>query len=474
MLAADGAENPTLFVQLPDGDPADLVAVFRYALRDAAIEHPADGSDEIRDLPGVAAAIGAFCASGVTVILDEFQYCYRGPLASLPSLLQAQVDRLQNRDSVGGLMVLGSVQTEMEALLEDRKAPLFGRTTFRITLGPWDLRTVFEVCEQHKAADPARCLTLWTLFGGVPKYWRHFAEVEGLGDIADSNSWAMELCRRLFLQKDAPLNEEGERLMSRDLHRPFSTLVRFVAERRSCTVPELKQAFPNRASLGNHLGTLTRQLRLIEKQLPVFASESSSVPRYIVADPFLCAWLAVIQSSRQAARVLPVAEVAKRLLPRLRTLEGFSFERMVYAASEEMSRIGCGDFPLTDRIRGYWNRPRAPGRLLEIDFVAWNDDNKRVRFGSCKRNAAGHDVQSLRAFRDQVERFLATKTGRRFRNWQYELALFSPSFSTSQRMALENDDWLCRDIADFRRMLGENSFGGEGALKPSPKISGEE
>ena len=35
---------------------------------------------------------------------------------------------------------------EMEALLHDRRAPLFGRTTFELTLGPWNLTTIFEVC----------------------------------------------------------------------------------------------------------------------------------------------------------------------------------------------------------------------------------------------------------------------------------------------------------------------------------------
>ena len=58
------------------------------------------------------------------MVLDEFQLCHRGPLRGFPSLLQAQVDRLQDRSTAGGLIVLGSVQAEMEALLNDRQAPL--------------------------------------------------------------------------------------------------------------------------------------------------------------------------------------------------------------------------------------------------------------------------------------------------------------------------------------------------------------
>lgn len=141
------SERNVLFFQLPDSDPADVAAVFRRAVRDAELQDSVRDLDDLRDLPGVAAGVGSLCAAGVVVAIDEFPLCHRGPLAGLPSLLQAQVDRLQENDgrlqenggrqgSRGGLIVLGSVQTEMEALFEDRRAPLFGRTTFSLALGP--------------------------------------------------------------------------------------------------------------------------------------------------------------------------------------------------------------------------------------------------------------------------------------------------------------------------------------------------
>jgi len=474
-LAEDKSNaRPALLIQLPDGNAADLAAVFRNAVREAGLESRLDGGDRIRDLPGMAAAVGALCAEGTTVVLDEFQLCHRGPLSALPSLLQAQVDRLQDRDMAGGLIVLGSVQTEMEALLEDRKAPLFGRTTFRISLGPWDLRTVFEVCDKHGAGDSARCLTLWTLFGGIPKYWRHFAETDGLDAIPDWTDWAMELCARLFLRSDALLREEGEALMGRELRRTYLAIFRTLAERRVCSHAELKEALPDQTSLGPYLKTLTRDLHLIDKELPVFAGDSSRGARYVVSDPFLRAWLAALQPACQAARISPVVEVAARLLPRLRILEGQAFERMVRDATEEASRAGGGDFPLTDRVRGYWNRPRSAPEAVEIDLVAWNEVDRRVRFGSCKRGPGRHDAGSLRAFRNHVDRFLATRAGRRFRGWQQEHALFSPRFSEERRMDLEAGGWVCRDLDDFRRLLLEDGRGPRGPLAASPKVAGDE
>ena len=474
-LAADEANaRPALLVQLPDSNAADLAAVFRNAVREAGLGSRLDGGDRIRNLPDVAAAVGALCAEGTIVALDEFQICHRGPLSALPSLLQGQVDRLQDRGRAGGLIVLGSVQTEMEALLEDRKAPLFGRTTFRISLGPWDLRTIFEVCGKHGAVIPARCLTLWTLFGGIPKYWRHFAETDGLNAIPDWAGWATELCARLFLRSDALLREEGEALMGRELRRTYLAIFRTLAERRVCSHAELKEALPDQTSLGPYLKTLTRDLRLIDRELPVFSHDSSRRARYVVADPFLCAWLAALQPACQAARISPVVEVASRLLPRLRVQEGHAFERMVRDATEEASQAGGSDFPLTDRVRGYWNRPRAVPGAVEIDLVAWNEDDRRVRFGSCKRDPDRHDAGSLRAFRDHVDRFLSTGEGRRFRDWRREFTLFSPRFSEGRRTNLEAEGWICRDLDDFRRLLLEDGRGSRGTLAASPKVAGDE
>ena len=464
--------TPVLLVQLPDSSPEDLAAVFRSTVREAALEPVLDSSDTIRDLPGVAAAVGSLCSVGTIVVLDEFQICHRGPLRGFPSLLQAQVDRLRDRSTVGGLIVLGSVQAEMEALLNDRQAPLFGRTTFDLRLGPWDLQTVFEVCHDHGASDPARCLTLWTLFGGVPKYWRHFAETDGLDAIPAWEPWAQEVCERLFLHSNSPLREEGESLLGRKLRRNYIALLRLLAERGPCTHTGLQEALPER-SLGPYLKTLTQDLGLIEKQHPMFAEERQRRARYIVSDPFLRAWLRVIQPACQAARTEPASRVARRIAPRLSTLEGHAFERMVRDASEEGSRAGNEDFPMTDRVRGYWNRPQRTRVSVEIDFIAWNEEDQRVRFGSCKRNPARHDAKSLHRFREHLDRFLST-AGSRFHKWHRELALFSPRFSQEQRARLEADNWICRDLDDFQRMLGDRGRGAKGALAVSPKVTGEE
>ena len=463
-----------LLFQLPDSSVSDTASVFRRAARRWNLEQEIVGLNDVRDLEGVAAAIGALCNSGAIVVIDEFQYCYQGPLKGFPSLLQAEVDHLNRGNTNGGLIVVGSIQSEMEALLEDRKAPLFGRTTFDITLGPWDLRTIFEVSGKHGAAGPQRRLTLWTLFGGVPRYWELFAREDGLDAIDQWGDWATELCNRLFLSGNAPLSQEGETLLGGELRRNTLAILHTLARHGPCSHAELLEWLPDLSSLGAYLEVLVRDLRLVEKSFPVFADGKPRNARYAVSDPFLCAWLAVLKEIRQDMRVVPGSRLAKGLLSRLQTLEGHAFEVLVRQACEAASRLATGDFSMTRQIHGYWNRPRGGQAPIEIDLVAQDEQNGRVRFGSCKRTARSHDRESLKNFRKHVGNFLSTRKGSRFRDWKQELALFAPSFPDDRRLRLESDGWICRDLSDFEKMLGTpDERGTLGRLLVSPKVKGE-
>ena len=83
-----------------------------------------------QDLRSLAVRIGELCADGWIVALDEFQTFSRRALYSFTSELQSEVDWLAATPTVrGGLIVLGSLHTEMQALLEDRSAPLYQRLT---------------------------------------------------------------------------------------------------------------------------------------------------------------------------------------------------------------------------------------------------------------------------------------------------------------------------------------------------------
>jgi len=80
-------------------------------------------------------------------------------------------------------------------------------------------------------------------------------------------------------------------------------------------------------------------------------------------------------------------------------------------------------------------------------------DDRRVRFGSCKRNATAHDGASLAKFEAHIERFLSTKEGRRVKGWTVEKALFSPVFAAVEKDAFFDKGYECRDLQWYAELF---------------------
>ncbi len=448
-----------LYVQIPDSDERDVVAVFTDAL--AAFADASPGrlpdsvvADKLRRFSDMVRAIGALCRAGIIVVIDEFQYFNRKALSAFTSLLQAEVDTLTG-SAHGGIFVLGSIHTEMTALLEDRGSPLYARVTDRLNLDHWDFATLFQVFADQGLDSPRDWLTFWSVFEGVPKFYRDCAYQGTFA--ADDHSAADRIIDTLFLSARAPLVEEASTWFLRELRGAGVSLLRLLARQQPCAQQQLSAAYAeslgDSRSFATYLATLVDRYRLVERLSPVFAQAGSRQARYQIGDNFLAAWLAAIEPAVQAARVQPLAQARKIGAVRLENHEGPTFERMVRKLMAEASRRGAGDFPLTDMVHGYWNRPRDAARLVEIDIVAVNEDDRRVRFGSCKRAAAKHTPAALTTFGQHVDDFLATATGRRFKGWQPERALYAPDFPVAERQALHARGYVCVDLNDYQRWL---------------------
>jgi len=351
--------------------------------------------------------------------------------------------------------VLGSLHPEITALLEDRGSPLYARVTDRLNLDHWDFATLFQVFADQGLDSPRDWLTFWSVFSGVPKFYGDCAYQGTFA--ADDHSAADRIIDTLFLSARAPLVEEAGTWFLRELRGAGVSLLRLLARQQPCAQQQLSAAYAeslgDSRSFATYLATLVDRYRLVERLSPVFAQAGSRQARYQIGDNFLAAWLAAIEPAVQAARVQPLAQALKIGAVRLENHEGPTFERMVRKLMAEASRRGAGDFPLTDMVHGYWNRPRDAARLVEIDIVAVNEDDRRVRFGSCKRAAARHTPAALTTFGQHVDDFLATAIGRRFKGWQAERVLYAPDFPVAERQALQTRGYVCVDLNDYQRWL---------------------
>ena len=394
----------------------------------------------------LAKLLEAMAEEGYIIILDEFQYFNRKGYEDFCSYLQASVDRLAAKANQvpGGLIVLGSIHTEMVALLEDRTAPLYNRVTDDINLTHLDIGSILSILRDHSDSTPERLLFLWSLFEGVPKFYRDCYE-QGVLDAERE-----PLLRRIFFESSSPLRSEAENWFLRELRGRYDVVLKFVARHPGRMHKELVQAIreasgaPN-TQVGGYLKVLIERFGLIERKLPVFAKPTAKRGRYYVTDNFLRSWLAALANPVSAIAFRPLEGLVREADQRLADVEGGSLEKLAGQLYEERSRRGIGDFPITGRVQGFWNKADT-----EIDIVAFNEETESIRFGSCKRSPKKllSDVNNLK---QHVERFLQAMP--KYQSWAKEYVGVAPILSAEQRAVLTSHEIIPQDVNDLTQDL---------------------
>lgn len=418
-----------LYLQIPDSAPAGVLSAVGDALATFGLDP--DRFQRPASLREFAQLIGTLVRAGYVVALDEFQYFSRKHLYAFTSHLQAVVDALSADASEvpGGLFVLGSIHTELVALLEDRTAPLYNRTTDHIELDHLDIESIQSILARHADADPERLLFVWNLFEGVPKFYRDCFEQGVLG--ADRQT----LIEGMFFRSSSPLRTEADNWFLSELRGRYDVILKYVARKPGCTNHDLaayvRQVNPqsDAEQVGGYLRILMNRYRMIERRLPIFARPKARKGRYYLRDNFLRAWLSSLASPVSALNFRPEAVLVAQADAALHESEGFGLERLVAQLYEERSRKAVGDFALTRRIDGYWDRQGT-----EIDLVALNDESRQIRFGTCKRSASKL-VADLDAFEAHVGRFLSLHP--QYSTWDISKVAIAPTIDAATRAGIQ-------------------------------------
>jgi uncharacterized protein len=441
-----------VYLQVPDSDELDVVTTFNRALLDSDTPWIADLAPKARDFSSMASVIGTLCRNNAIVVLDEFQYFVRSSLYPFNSHLQSVVDEL-NQTKCGSLIVLGSIQTEMQALLADRGAPLYGRVTDQLDIEHWDFEDLVDVFRTHNVQNPSQWLTLWSFFEGVPKFYRDAFTADLFSVIPER--LASELLRRLFLEGARPLRDEAEIGYLREIHGKTVSILTYIANKPGSLAGEITAALSKTGTpseVSGYLTNLVTKFRMIERRLPVFSDDRNRNARYYLTDNFLQSALAITAPAVQSALIRPFDSVMSRAEPRMNGHEGYSFEKLIRQLHTECSRKGKGDFALTDINVGYWNRPRDISKSIEIDVVALNEETRHIRFGSCKRSPDAH-AKALGKFEEHISNFLLTQEGRRVKDWNFEKTLFSPEFPEDNRRHFDGKGYRCLDLRDYAALF---------------------
>jgi AAA+ ATPase superfamily predicted ATPase len=434
------AGAPVFCVQIPDSAPAGVLSAVADAMETFQLDpvlFPRPTS-----LLELARTVRTLVEAGTVVALDEFQYFSRKHLYEFTSHLQAVVDDLARRadEVTGGLLVLGSLHSELVALLEDRSAPLYNRTTDHIELDHLDIASIDAILRAHADGAPERLLFFWNLFEGVPKFYRDCFEQGVLG--ADRRT----VLSRMFFRSSSPLRTEAENWFLHELRGRYDVVLKYVARQPGCSNGDLeahvRQMSPDTAEqVGGYLKHLIEKYRMIERKQPVFAAHAARRGRYYLRDNFLRSWLAALQNPVAAINFRPETLLVAQADERLMEVEGHGLERLVAQLYEQRSREGVGDFALTAHVGGYWDRNDT-----ELDFVAIDEDNKALRLATCKRSPEKL-LASLAVTDGHIGRFLEAFP--RYAAWRIDRLAVAPTLNAEQRAALVSRGYLAQDLTDL-------------------------
>ena len=343
--------------------------------RESTLQRTALAAEIARHLPdfdrvtypewdALLARLWAEAPSHTVLALDEFP-ALAATAPELPSLLQKYADR----PAAGPHLVLaGSSQRMMQGLILDRSAPLFGRATEVLKIGPLSCGWIQEALE---IPDPLAAIEAYAVWGGVPRYWELAADFPNLRSAYSA----------LVLSPLGVLHDEPARLLLDDLRDTAQAASILSLIGQGChRVSEIagRLAKPS-TSLSRPLGRLL-DLGLVRRDLPFGASvRDSKRSLYRISDPFLRFWFRFVEPGRSRLESGQVDLVAREI--------DAGFSRHVSGVWEDLVRESVPRGRYFNRTwgpaRSWWGpgRDRSP---LEIDLIAESTDGKALLLGEAK------------------------------------------------------------------------------------------
>lgn len=255
----------------------------------------------------------------------------------------------------------------------------------------------------------------------------------------------------MFFSSSSPLRTEADNWFLRELRGRYDLALKYIATHAGCTNADLESYVhsvdpEHYRQMSAYIKVLKKKYNMIEHRQPVFARSKAKKGRFYIRDNFLRSWLAALAVPASAINFRPLPELVSKADTALQIAEGHGLERLVWTLYAERSRKGLGDFRLTQHIDGYWDRSD-----VEIDLVALDEEEQRLRLGTCKRNPA-RLITDLDRFSGHCERFIAAFP--RFSDWRIERVAIAPELTSEQRHSVEQQGFIPQDLQDLTRGLG--------------------
>ncbi len=344
----------------------------------------------------------------LALIIDEFPYLVEANPA-LPSLLQRAWDETLAAGHAW-LVLCGSSVAMMERETLDARAPLYGRRTGQLRLGPLPFDAVRQFVPGYPFEDAVRT---HAVVGGIPHYLQ----------LLDASRSLLVNIRDAVLGAGAPLHDEVEFLLRQELVETriyFGILAAIAAGKQKLgEIINATQLAPGNVS--KYLSVL-QTLGLVARDVPASEHDPDKSKRglYRIADPFVRFWFRHVRRGWNRLETGQLDRVLQDVAADLDHLAAAAYEDLC----RQVAATGGLGPRRWSRVGRWWNR------FDEIDVVGFADGGGLLA-GSAKWSNRPVGVSVLEELRAKVERSGLRADGR-----VVTLALFSRSgFTPALRTA---------------------------------------
>ncbi len=324
----------------------------------------------------------------ITVVIDEFQDFFRVNPA-IYSELQSEWDEFSGRARIN-LVVTGSVNTLMNKIFKEKKEPLYGRDTDRMTVRPFDVSVLKEILAfHHPGYSPDDVLALWTFTGGVAKY---------VALLMNRRAYTRRRMIDVLIEEDSYFLDEGWAVLVDEFGKDYGTyfsVLSAIARGRTSRAEIMNEIA---GDVGGYLTRLEDQYGLIVKNQPLFEQTSNKGCRYKLNDNFFRFWFRFIFKYQYLIQV--------RMFDELRELVSRDYEVFSGHALEGLFRAAFAERHAYSRMGGWWDRKGEN----EIDLVCENEFRGTLDFFEIKRDVRRYDPAGLAA---KAEAFFRKNPGKR-------------------------------------------------------------
>lgn len=319
-----------------------------------------------------------------TLIIDEFQE-FDNVNPSIFSDVQNLWDQYKDKTKIN-FIASGSIYSMMMKIFENRKEPLFGRLTSKITLQPFAISVIKEILSDYNPKYTSEdLLCLYMLTGGVPKY---------IDLLMEAGAVTKDEILDMTTRPDSPFIGEGKELLISEFGKEYGTyfsILQLIASGKT-TQSEIDSIIGK--NTGAYLVNLEKEYSLITKNKPMFSKPESRKNRWSLNDNYLRFWFRFIFPNQS------LIEMGKYEL--LREFIDKNYEQYSGSILEKYFRAKMAEEERITAIGSYWNNKGEN----EIDLIALNDLDKTAIVSEVKRNPKKIDMNLLQMKADSIKKEL--------------------------------------------------------------------